>query len=148
LKATSREPTFPGPTKKKSPVTKKNVTDGHKLSQLAGDMSRNYAKEVWRQRLDFQLSGQIPHLTLKHRIKFIGRRLKILEIAACQSVNTKVLTRSATRLGHSQRKGLNPVPYGAIAYITGNSVIGGHCWWIKRATALRKLNGSQATIPA
>ena len=59
-------------------------------------------------------SGQIPQLTLRHRIKFTGRGLKILEIAACQSAKAKVLTKSEARRRHSQRKGLNSVPYGAI----------------------------------
>jgi hypothetical protein len=60
-------------------------------------------------------SGEIPQLTLSYRIKFTGRGLKILEIAASQSDNAKVLTRSETRRRHSERKGLNSLPHGAIA---------------------------------
>lgn len=84
-------------------------TDHHRDENAA----INGLKQIMQKELP--CSGQIPPLTLRHRVKFTGRGLKILEIAAVGMPSATSLRRSETRRRDSQRKRLNTVPYGASA---------------------------------
>ena len=85
----------------------------HSYHHRDENAAMNGLKQIMQKELP--CSGQIPQLTLRHRIKFTGRGLKILEIAAVGTTSTSPLRRSEARRRDSQRKGMNTVPYGANA---------------------------------